>query len=523
MLNGTHIEPNFESAVSANLGYGLDVNNPNYITYCSSNITIELLGSIMDILPQSLKVSLKIFQTGTRNPLEIYRGTQINLFDENQVSYVIQKASEKLSLETTIIKNVLYDFIERLDSYRRHGQAETAPSIHVPISIKTEAEKILKADNVIKELKQTLERAGISDTRLGVQLFILSLSRRTKYPLHAIIQAPKLLGNTLLTEFLSVLPDEQTHELTSISKHALSYAPSEEYWKSKTLVLHQLESIKNKGNTLLEYLMQGKSLRLVTQADTQTGAYHSEQKNVTTSINLLSYSNEDYHPLFTGKYSVCIPLSNLGSIKDKLYEKEIKELAGLFNTEEQKHAGEVLQQVAREIGDYQIYNPIMEQIEVSAFFGNNPKEISKYLKLVNLITLMHQKKQNPTLTKTSERLEVKKEYMILGLELFREIWIPEDEELCFRVASTFLRLKKLIKKNHPTDYHTQTFKQKDIRKELGMSPVTLSRHINTLDQYGKIEKCGGSKNKGFEYTIVEWDECNNKEAFENLIQELDML
>jgi hypothetical protein len=372
-------------------------------------------------------------------------------------------------------------------------------------------------------LKLTLKQAGISDTRLGIQLLILSLSRLTKYPLHGIIQAPKLLGNALITEFLKVLPEEQTLELTSISKHALSYAPTEDYWDNKTLVLHQLESIKSKGNSLLEYLLQGKSLRLVTQTDSQTGNYHSEQKNVTSSINLLCYTNEEYHPLFNGKYSICIPLGSISTLKEKLYDKEIKELAGLIDYEQREQAQEIIQQLAREIKEYHIYNPIMEQIDVSAFFGNNPKEISKYLKLVNLITLLHQYKQNPTLTKTSAKLEVKKEYMILGLELFREIWIPEDEELCFRVASTFLRLKKLIKKKFPAEYHTKLFKQKDIRKELGMSPVTLSRHINTLDQYGKLEKSGGSMNKGFEYTITEWDETNNKEAFANLINELNML
>ena len=496
-----HIQPDFKEAISANFGYGLDVKNPHEIIYSKDNITIEVIGGITDPVAQNLRVTLKIYKKGTINPLEIYRSTQVDLFNETQTNFVATQVSERLNIESLTFKHIFYDFIERIDNYRKHGRDKPTPNIPIPVSVQTEVKKILQSKNILESLKLVLEQAGISDTRLGIQLFIISLSRITKYPLHGIIQAPKLLGNTLITEFLSILPQEQTIELTSISKHALSYAPTEDYWNNKTLVLHQLESIKNKGNSLLEYLVHGKSLRLVTQIDSQTGVYHSEQKNVTSSINLLGYSNEEQHPLFNGKNTICIPVGNISKLKETLYSQEIKELAGLINIEKREEAQNVLQQLVREIKDYHIYNPIMEQIDVSSFFGNNPKEISKYLKLVNLITLLHQYKQNPKLTKTQAQLEVKKEYMILALEYFKEVWVPEDEELCFRVASTFLRLKKLLRKKFPSDFQIQTFKQKEIRKELGMSPATLSRHINTLDQYGKIEKTAGNKKHGFEYTI----------------------
>jgi DNA-binding MarR family transcriptional regulator len=521
MLNGTHIEPQFDTAVSANLGYGLDVSSPNHISYSKDRITIEAIGGISDPVAQNLRVTLKIYRTGTTNPLEIYRSVQVDLFNETQTDFVVTQVSERLNIESLVFKNVFYDFIERLDSHRRHGRTESVPLINVGSSVKVEAKKILQSENILDALSQTLSNAGISDTKLGLQLFILSLSRLTKYPLHGIVQAPKLLGHTLITEFLSVLPTEQTIELTSISKHALSYAPTEDYWDNKTLVLHRLESIKQQENTLLEYLLQGKSMRLVTQSDSDTGTYHSEQKNVTSSINLITYTNDDYHPLFNGKQSICIPLQNKSKVQEALYDKEIRNLAGLIDIEKQKHAQEVLHHIARELSDYSIYNPIIEQIDLSVFFGNNFTELGKYLKLVNLITILHQYKQNPILTKTDTRLEVQAEYMIIALELYRDCFIKTDKELYFNVESTFIRLKKSLQKMNKADYQSQTFTLKSIRKELGMSPITFGKHLKTLEQYGKIERVGGNNKTGFEYQVVIWTESNsNAQNYHHLLEKL---
>lgn len=520
MEEGHHIEPDFDMAVSANLGYGLDVSNPHYISYIHDDIVVEVLGGINDILPQSLKVTLKVYKQGAANPSEIYRSNQLDLFDDTQVTYTIQKISERLSVETTYIKNVVYDFIERLDHYRRHGLTESEPIINVTSSIKNEAKQLLQSDNIFESLKEILQQAGITDTRLGVQLFILSLSRNTNYPLHAIVQAPTLLAHTLINEFITILPTEQTIELTSISKHALSYAPSEDYWKNKTLVLHRLESIKAKEHSLLEYLLQGKSLRLVTGADRETGVYQSSQQNVTSSINLITHSSQDYHPLFKGKQSLCIPLGNIQKIQEKVYEQEVKQLAGLIDTENQKQAQKVLHQVARELKEYTIYNPIIEQVDLSVFFGTNHIELSKYLKLVNLITILHQYKQNPTVIKIGAQLEVKAAYMILALELFRESFIKEDKELYFNVESTFIRLKKHLKKEH-TDSQSKPFTLRMIRRGLAMSPITLGKHIKTLELYGKLERSGGSNKTGFEYKITQWAESHsNTKSYHELLEQL---
>jgi hypothetical protein len=521
LTNKDFIVPSFENAVPLNLGYGLDTSNPNFIKYSKEGITIEAIGNIEDGSPQKMLVTLRVYKSVATNPNEIYRTSNLDLFNDGRLDFTIQKISERLKVESITIKDLCYEFVERLDNYRRHGKLEEKTEVHVTTSIIEEAKKVLKSKILLEDIQTYLKRAGVSDARLGLQLFILSLSRDTIYPLHGIFQCTKTLGNFLINEFLEVLPPEQTIEHTSISKHALSYSPTEDYWTNKTLVLHQLDDVKNNGNTLLEYLMQGKTLRLVTQTNKVTGKYESEQKNVTESINLISYTEKDYHSLFGGKQTLCIPIQNKKQTKDNIYTNEVKKLAGLVDEEDRNIAIQVLQQIAREIKQFSFTNPVIEEVDLSILFGNNFTELSKYLTLVNLITLLHQKQLNATLTKASAKLEVTPIFMLKALELFRECFVKEDAELYFNVASTFNRMKIKLQQDNPSDFENQTFKISTIRKQLDISPITLGNHFKTLELYGKIQRVGGNKKTGFTYKVMEWDEDqNNSKSYIELIEEI---
>ena len=518
------ISPKIEDAIPAPIDFRLDVSNPDYIVFTIENLTIEVIGGIRDEMLSTLKVAIKVYKIGAVSPLEIYRNSLVNLFDEHQVHYTITKASERLKIESSRFKNIFYDFIERVDNYRRNRGKVVTPVYSIPSEIKSEAKAVLTQDNLIQSISELLSRAGISDTRLGLQLFIASISRITDTPIHSIVNAPQLLANELIKEFIPIVPKEHLHEVTTISKHALSYPPTENFWEHKTLVLHQLESIKGKGDVLLEYLMHGQSKRLVTQSDERTGNYQSHKRDVTSTISLISYTAKDHHPVFTSKHSLVIPLKETNSIQEKLYEKEVKELAGLLDHETADVSAKILQQMVRELKSMKVYNPIIEQVDVTAFFGNDIKSLGLYLRLVNMYTLLHQHQSLIKLTKSGQVIDVETKYMITILELYREVWLKKDDELYFNVRGTFNSLKQHLRDQYSTGYLGCTFKLKEVRKVLGKSPVTLQRHFNTLEMYGKIERCGGNNRIGYDYKVLEWQDSYSKiKAYNKLLNELKEL
>ena len=518
------IVPKITDAVQGNNTFGLDVSNPDYIVFTSENIVVEIIGGIHDVMLSSLRVSVKIYKVGVVSPLEIYRSSLVDLFNDNQVDYVITKICERLKIEHSRFRNIFYDCIERLDNYRRHKDAYTTPVIRIPSRYQQEATSILEQGDVIQELTQLLEVAGLNSPRLGLQLYIASLSRITDRPLHCIVSTSRLIAHQLIAEFKAVLPEEHLHEGTTISKHALSYPPTPDFWNHKTFVLHQLDSIKGKDNTLFEYLFYGQSKRLVTQSNEKTGNYESQRKDITATINLISYTSQDYHPVFGSKYSLCIPLKNTNQIQDKIYQREVQQLSGLWDKEVTERATEILQHIQRKIKPLGIYNPIIERVSLTDFFGTDVKALSQYLQLVNCITLLHQHQLPIKLTKTTQYIDVTPMFMLDALDIYRELWLKQDDELYFNVRNTFNQIKAILKKEYPTDYLSQTFKLKAMRKAVGKSPVTMQRHLHTLELYGKIERSGGNNRIGFEYKVLEWQDSNNKaQAYEALKKALEVL
>lgn len=206
-----------------------------------------------------------------------------------------------------------------------------------------------------------------------------------------------------------------------------------------------------------------------------------------------------------------------------MYEREVKELAGLWDSNAKVRTNQILTQLQRELENLSIYNPIIEQVDLRKFFGNNIKALSQYLQLVNLVTLLHQHNQDVQITKTKKIIEVKAEYMIYVLHLFRSVWLKKDDELQFNARSTFNRLKKYLQEQDKTDYKSKIFQLKEVRKALNKAPVTMQRHLKTLELYGKIERCGGNNKTGYQYQIIEWNEQYSKvEAFEELIKNLSL-
>lgn len=517
------IIPTFDALASINTGYGLDINE-NSISYTCDNIVFEAIGDIHFGAPQKLLITLRVYKKGTTNPSQIYRTSSADLFNDSKLKYLIKEIHERLKVESNKVKNGIYDFIERLDNYRTHGEIEEVQQIDVSSSVKKEAEKLLRSKNLLTDLEGYLSLAGMSSTRLGLQLFILSLSRQTSNPLHGVVNCSQSLGHALINEFVKVLPEEQLIERTSLSKNALSYAPNVNYWVNKTLVLHQLNTIKSKGDALMEYVMQGKSLRLVTQQNLVTGRYESEHKDVTETINLISHYDKDFHPIYTSPYTLCIPLKNTNAINESIYDNKVKQMAGLINESEQNHAVEVLQQLQRELKSYTIYNPVLEQVDLAPFFGHDYVAIGKYLRIVELLTILQQKSLKTYIEQGISKVEVSPKIMIEALELFSECFVREDEELYFRVASTFSQIKGFLQKNNPDGCKDKIFTSTAIRKDLKMSPNTLAKHLKKLLAYGKIKREGGTNRDGFTYTVISWEEnSSNIKAYHKLLTELNSL
>lgn len=529
MDDDTHdfLKMNIKDAIPIEEGklnsFGLDLTDPNYIGYTRENISIEIIGGIRDQVLASLTVTLSIRKIGSPSPLHVYRAQSVDLFNDNQVEYTIRQTSLRLEMEQSRVKHILYDCIERLDVYRRHKGTLTQVQPVIDSAIKKQASEVLKSNDIIAEIEGLLEQAGIVDIRLGLQVYILSLSRLTNTPLHTIIQGNHLLCHELVKQLLPIFPQDELREVTSISKQALSYPPYAEYWNDTILVLHQLESISKDNHVLCEYLTYGSSKRIVTEPDTQTGAFRSGERRLEANMSLLSYSSADFHPVFKMPRTILLPIQKASKLKSKLQDEHIRQSVGLDDQETRMKAQQVLSAIQSELQAQTVRNPLLEEIDLTPFFGSDYTKLVQYLTLVEVITMLHQKSLG-FLGGVTPYIETKAEHMLLALELFESVFVQTEDELPLNLVKTFTTIKRVLVAEYKENHQTATFKVKEMRPHSGLTPGAFARHIKKLEAYNRITRTGGNNKSGFDYMVKDWlEKAGNTEAYSHLKKQLFLL
>lgn len=507
--------------------YGLDLTDPNNPKYNHHNIVVEVTGGIKDIVLTHLKVSLKIYQKGNISPTAIKRCQQVDLFNDHQVETLIRDTSERIKIESIKVREVLYSLAEKLEQYRldKTIQSETSKvSSRISASATKEIKNYLKQTDLLTALTKTIQAAGVPEGELGLKLLLLTLSRKTAKPIHTIIQGNLFISHEVVKAFKTIIPEEQLRDTTSVSNTALSYPPYQDYWKDKTLVIDRLEASLGRNSLVEEYINSGQVQRIVTEDNHKTGLRTSREQSNQNTFGILSYTHQDYLPIFNAPNVLCLPMGDLQQLKNKLYDLEILQNAGMIDEEQQYLNIQLLVNIQRSLQPLKVKNSYFEQVDFQPFFKNDLKQIRLFLQLTNLVALLHQEQLPKTKENNQLCIEVQPQHMVTVLELFKDVWLTKDEELYFAVMGTFNKLKTVLKKEFKSDYQHQEFFTKDYWKKVGMSPSTFAKHIKQLDTYGKLKRVGGNNRTGYKYQVAEWEEENNNTVlYDQLLNKLKEL
>jgi hypothetical protein len=503
-------------------GYGLDLTNPDFIKYQNGNLEGEVIGGINIIALTRFQVMLKVSRRPQMSSADVYRNN-VDLYNENNVQYFIKQAGIKLKVESTQISDFIYDLTERLETYRKDKSAgrEQKPMIMTlpPKEIK-KVDGILKSETLLEDLQELLMQSGMPCGQIVLKLFLIALSSKQTSVMHGILQGNGELTSEIIKTFSNVMPIETARFKTSISDSVLYYAPNENYWKNKVLLLPSIDTLGKKNTAITELILQGQVNRLVTE-NTEQGTYKASNKSVNGNLSFISSTAKGWHELMNSDTVMALPILNPNTVKQTIVTNQIKRFAGLLDENNILNSQRQLQALFREIKSMTVVNPFLEQLNVSATFNNETRLITQFLRITNLIALLHQK-QLPVIHKNGvSQIEVQPRHMMQALELFREIWFKQEKELSFNVAGTLMRIKKTLMKDHKENYQETDFLVKDMRAKLKVSPSSLARHINILYDYGKLERTGGNQRDGYSYKVTIWNDTNDTaeqyETFKNEI------
>ncbi len=504
--------------------YGLDITNPDFIIYKKENLEAEIIGGINTQVLNRFTVLLKISKRPQQSVSDVYRNN-VDLYNDNNVQHYTKQAQIKLKIDATRITDFIYDLTERLESYRKDKLTYVQEAFPIespqPKTLKR-VHGLLTSEHLMEELKQVIGATGFACPRVGLQLFIIALSSKLPNVMHGVLQGSPEVTTNLIHGFSKLLPTEVNRFKTSISDSVLYYAPTKTYWTNKVLLLPTIDTLGKKNTALTELISQGELNRLVTE-NTEQGTYRASNKHVNGNLSFISSTSRGYHELLQSDNVIGLPLASNKAIKEAMVINEIKRHAGLIDFDSIENATKLMHFIFRELKPVMVVNPFLDQLDVATYFDKDYKLVKQFLQITNLITLLHQKQLGVTKNGDSIQVEVQPSYMLLTLELFRELWVKEEKELSFNHARTLSRIKATIKSEYPENYKETEFKVKELRAKLKVSPSSFSRHINTLYDYGKLERTGGNRKDGYNYKVTSWDDSTTTERFEQFKKEVSQL
>jgi hypothetical protein len=499
----------------------LNVSNPDQLIYETVEINITVWGGIEIENLSRLKVSLHIQLKSNK-----YRSFRddVNLYSHSSTQKLIRSIAETLELSTTIVSSTTSDFIEALEKYRLAQREQQLKALVPQAYIMTEAEKqaaqnYLTEKELVKRTLETLSKTGlVGETKNGLLLYFLYLSRFFDEPLHAIIFGKSGSGKTYLqTKISECLPEESVRTTTSLSENTLYYSPKN-FWKHIVLLIEDLDGVYNALLPLREFMSKQSITKLTTDKDAKG---NNVQKVLTVEGPICVSGATTKENIYedNANRSFLIYVDEGAEHLNNVMEYQRKSASGNINKTAQEEAKKILRNAQRLIDkNITIINPFAEQLRIPDNVFKKLRTNMHYLKLIEIITFYHQHQRTIYKNKEGARcINTTLEDIYWANYLVKDVLLKKSDELNGTLREFFEDLKSLVQQKK-TD--NKSFYAKEVREYYRMNPMRVNRYLNDLEMRSYINRTGGNRKTGFEYEITNWKEYEQLKDGINLLDKI---
>lgn len=502
----------------------LNTSNPEQLIYETNWLTATVWGGIEIENLSRLKVSLHIQLKANK-----YRSFRddVNLYSHSSTQKLIRSIAETLELSTTIVSSTTADFIEALEKYRLAQREQQLKALVPQAYIMTEqevraAQAFLTEPNLVQRTLETLSKTGlVGETKNGLLLYFLYLSRFFDEPLHAIIFGKSGSGKTYLqTKISECLPEESVRTTTSLSENTLYYSPKN-FWKHIVLLIEDLDGVYNALLPLREFMSKQSITKLTTDKDAKG---NNVQKVLTVEGPICVSGATTKENIYedNANRSFLIYVDEGAEHLNNVMEYQRKSASGNINKIAQEEAKKILRNAQRLIDkNITVINPFAEQLRIPDNVFKKLRTNMHYLKLIEIITFYHQHQR--TIYKNNEGvrcINTTLEDIYWANYLVKDVLLKKSDELNGELRNFFELLKSVVKSIATKENTYPTFFAKDIRKTYRMHPMQLTRHLIQLEKRGYIKQVSNNRKNGYEYEITEWQEYQRLQEGINILDDI---
>jgi DNA primase len=481
----------------------LDTKNINKIIYITDTAKYYILGGLSKQL-DNMKVMLSV-----ENERGFKSRNKIDLYEDKQVEKLSKDISEKLLLNENMLEQDLYTLTELLEQYREKNQiAEQTETSQIAIyqmnaEEKNKALNLAKDSNLIKIISQKLMQTGIiGEVENKTFLYIIAASHIQENPLNALVQGSSGSGKTNLLKGIYKTMPEESKKIYSRCSEKMLYNVPKYYFKNKLVCFEDVDGLGEEAQYAWRELVSNGQLTSGVSYKDDKGNIGIKELAVYGPITSIACTTKGaiYADNMSRLFLIAIDESKVQT--HKINDYQAREAAGLINKTDQQKAIQQLQNFARLLQAYKVYNPFAIQLKLPEGIQDERRLYKLYLHFIEIITVLHQYQRLQTIDK---KLITTVQDCQIAKDLMFECIMLKMDELDGSLRQFFERLKDYANKKSPQNPTNYEFTQKEIREQLHIKKTQLSYYINELMSLEYIQQTSSHINKGNKYKVLHFD------------------
>ena len=465
---------------------------------------------------ESLKVALQIRRLDNRSD---YR-SRLDLYEYKQLQQIAKTAAEALQLVQTDIEQDLMTFTGLLEDYREnHRESKSEkPKITIPEATITQCINFLRMSDLLDILNEKIGQSGIvGEESNRLFLFLIALSYKMPFTLHALIQGSSGSGKTRLMQTISrLMPPEDTKSFTRVTDNSF-YNYGEYDLENKLLCFEDIDGLREEALLALRELQSNDILISSTSLKDENGKINSGERIVRGPIASLSATTKGNYYEDNISRSFVIAVDESPEQTNRVIEYQNRKAAGDIDTEREQQIRNFIQNCVRLLKPLEVVNPYANKIRLPRQAHKIRRLNEMYQSIVKQIVILHQYQRRQD---KQGRLVAQKEDLQHACEILFESIVLKVDELEGDLRQFFEQLKQYVlqrsaSENKPID--EIRFNRFEIRTLTGTGKTQQHRYIQQLLELEYLQQYGFA-NRGYTYRISLWD--NMLQIRQNIKNEL---
>jgi hypothetical protein len=485
---------------------GLEIIHEYQINFTGKTGLFSVMGKLpMDL--STMKVSIHM-------SIEDYRKERfrLNLYHFNGVQKQVVELSERLELSYNELET---DFLILTDLLEKHREELFKQAFEVekpkikPIGAKERevALEFLKQKNLLQNINELLGKTGIiGEERNRLLLYLVGMSFKTPYPLHAIIYSSSGAGKShLLNTIGECVPSHQTMSFSRISSKALYYFGTEKL-NNKLLLFQDFDGVDKDGLYALRELQSNGSVSSSVTEKKQIGGNVPKQNLTSAKFSSIGATTRNIYTDNESR-SIVMTIDESEEQTQRIIAFQGALSSGAIQKETLQEYKMQLSNITAMLEDIEIINPFANKLQLPSSVKMHRRLNQHFQDFVCLVTYMHQHQRKVK----NNVIETTKEDVLQAIDLFFDvIWIKTDD-LSATARKFYEELKTYLLKQDQeividAKISTASFTQRELRLGLLKSKTQVHRMINVLHDLEYVNIKRGNKKRGIEYQVSYWDD-----------------